>query len=110
MMRIKRIKINNQFITMENAMFTKSDEQEKIYLDTIDKVLGAMSLSLGLVPLVDLSNPIKPNLSIVKVAPSNKILRELYSTDTIARGIIDEMCSGGETLTLDKLGLKDAEG
>lgn len=82
------------------------------YNDIMDKVLDAMSLSLGFVPLIDKRNLHLTDGDIIPTIhldPDPRPLRNLYTTNSIAREIILGLCSGDQGLTLEKLGLTEEE-
>lgn len=81
----------------------------EIYDDTMDKVLAAMSIALGYLPSIDLSNPHLPKLTYKKVTPSNYSLKQLYNTDHIAKMIIEQICENTPELSLSKFDLGNKE-
>jgi hypothetical protein len=82
------------------------------YIDTMDRVLDAMSLSLGFIPLLDQRNLHLADGDIIPVIhldPDPRPLRELYTTNSIAKEIILEFCSGDSSLSLEKFGITGEE-
>ena len=86
-----------------------SSKEINIYNDTMDKVHDAMSIALGYIPSIDISNPHNPKLSATKLTPSNNPLRQLYNTDLMAKKIIELICENTPELSLSKFDLGNME-